>query len=113
LLRRRRGGSGRGRKHRRRLPRARAHPAPSVEAVSLSGLSRSLTVNLMVLASAVAVAATIIGLVTFWPHGSVARPRSITTQKTLGATVVYVFRTRCSIAGAAGRRTARESLPES
>ena len=69
-----------------------------MEAVSLSGLSRSLTVNLMVLASAVAVAATIIGLVILWPRGSVARPRSITTQKTLAAKVVSVVRTRCTVA---------------
>jgi uncharacterized membrane protein len=83
-----------------------------VEAVSLSGLSRSLTVNLMLFASAVAVAATIVGLVTLWPHGSVARPRSITTQRTLAAKVVSVVRTRCAIAGAAGCRTVRAKLTE-
>jgi uncharacterized membrane protein len=83
-----------------------------VAAVSLSGLSRSLTVNLMVLASAVAVVATIVGLVALWPHGSVARPRSITTQKTLGAKIVSVVRTPCAIAGAAGCRTVRAKLTE-
>ncbi len=83
-----------------------------MEAVSLSGLSRSLTVNLMVLASAVAVAATIIGLVILWPRGSVARPRSITTQKTLAAKVVSVVRTRCTVAGAAGCRTVRARLTQ-
>jgi uncharacterized membrane protein len=66
----------------------------------------------MVLASAVAVAATIIGLVILWPRGSVARPRSITTQKTLAAKVVSVVRTRCTVAGAAGCRTVRARLTQ-
>jgi uncharacterized membrane protein len=66
----------------------------------------------MMLAAAVAVGATIVGLVVFWPHGSVARPRSITTQKTLGAKVISVVRTRCTIAGVAGCRTVRAKLTE-
>jgi uncharacterized membrane protein len=66
----------------------------------------------MLLASLVAVAATIVGLAVLWPHGSVARPRSITTQRTLGAKVVSVVATPCAIAGAAGCRTVRAKLTE-
>ena len=46
--------------------------------------------------------ATVIGVVVLWPHGKIVRPRSITTQRTLGAKVTSVLRTPCRIAGAAG-----------
>ena len=49
--------------------------------------------------------ATVIGVVVLWPHGKIVRPRSITTQRTLGAKVTSVLRTPCSIAGAAGCKT--------
>jgi uncharacterized membrane protein len=59
----------------------------------------------MVAAALVVGIATIVGLVALWPHGKIAQPRSITTQKTIGATVVSVVRTPCKIAGAAGCKT--------
>ena len=49
--------------------------------------------------------ATVIGLVVLWPHGKIARPSSITTQKTIGAKVTSVVQTSCKIAGAAGCKT--------
>ena len=75
-------------------------------------LGRSLTVNLMVLVALLAVAATVVGLVVLWPHGKVARPRAITSQKTLAAKIVSVVHTRCTIAGVAGCRTVRAKLTE-
>ena len=59
----------------------------------------------MVAAALVAGTATVIGLVTLWPHGKIARPRSITTQKTIGAKVTSVARTPCAIGGASGCKT--------
>ena len=59
----------------------------------------------MVAVAVVAGAATIVGLVVLWPHGKVARPRSITTQKTIGAKVTSVARTPCTIGGASGCKT--------
>jgi len=59
----------------------------------------------MVAVAVVVGAATIVGLVGLWPHGKIARPRSITTQKTIGATVTSVARTPCTIGGASGCKT--------
>src|SRR5438105_165130 len=66
----------------------------------------------MVLVALLAVAATVVGLAVLWPHGKVARPRAITSQKTLAAKIVSVVRTRCTIAGVAGCRTVRAKLTE-
>src|SRR2546423_6307231 len=59
----------------------------------------------MLAAALVVGTATVVGLVVLWPHGKIARPSSITTQKTLGAKVASVVRTPCRIAGAAGCKT--------
>src|SRR5438128_5062701 len=66
----------------------------------------------MVAASLVVAVATIVGLVLLWPHGKLPHPKSITSQKTIGAKVTRVSRVRCAIAGAAGCKTIEAEITQ-
>src|SRR5439155_14728034 len=62
-------------------------------------LSSSLLVNLMAAIVALAIAATVIGVVSLWPRGHVERGRSIGIVKTNGALVENVRRGSCGVPG--------------
>ncbi len=76
-------------------------------------MSRSLVVNLFYVALALVAVATLIGLVTLWPHGDeIEQPAALVRPETFEAKVVAIAAAACQVPGQRSCRTVTVELLE-